>query len=112
MKSKALQHVELQKRMRRESEEKLEKELKRSEEMLEELRDNTATLVNLSLFNNLRWLIFNIILHFIEYGASGTSAYAKAEFVGDGAAAKCTLHGAARSDGEYVVLNGPCGNSK
>lgn len=45
MKSKALQHVELQKRMRRESEEKLEKELKRSEEMLEELRDNTATLV-------------------------------------------------------------------
>ena len=58
MKSKALQHVELQKRMRRESEEKLEKELKRSEEMLEELRDNTATLVNLSLFNNLRWLIF------------------------------------------------------
>ena len=56
MKSKALQHVELQKRMRRESEEKLEKELKRSEEMLEELRDNTATLVNLSLFN-LRWLI-------------------------------------------------------
>ena len=52
MKSKALQHVELQKRMRRESEERLEKELKRSEEMLEELRDNTATLVGL-LYGNL-----------------------------------------------------------
>lgn len=52
MKAKALQHVDIQKRMRRESEERLERELRHSEELLEELRDNTATLV-ISSFHNL-----------------------------------------------------------
>jgi len=44
MKDKALQHVELQKKIRKESEERLIHQLRNSEEMLEELRDNTAAL--------------------------------------------------------------------
>lgn len=48
MKGKALQHVELQKRIRKESEERLVRELKSSEDMLEGLRDSTAELVRIS----------------------------------------------------------------
>jgi len=50
MKGKALQHVDLQKKIRKESEERLVKELRNSEDMLEELRDNTAALVSLNIF--------------------------------------------------------------